>query len=135
MQAIGRTTLAGEVDRPRSLSVTAVLVAVQGAAFAVWGAVELIRAFTGHPYDKNTAVLLGVVVLILAAGVLAAALGLWRVRRWAQAPTYMVQFFSIIIGMGQIATLPAMMVPLIAVGAATLVCVSLPASRQALGGI
>jgi hypothetical protein len=123
------------MERPQSLTVTAVLVAIQGAAFAVWGAVELIRAFVGHPHDKNTAVLLGVVVLVLSAGVLVAAVGLWRTRRWAQAPTYLVQFFSIIIGMGQIATLPAMMAPLIAVGAATLVFVSLPASREALGGI
>jgi hypothetical protein len=37
--------------------------------------------------------------------------------------------------MGQLSTLPALMVPLILVGVATLVGVSLPASREALGGI
>jgi hypothetical protein len=75
------------------------------------------------------------VVLILSAGVAFAAYGLWRAKRWAQAPTYLVQFFSIVIGMGQLSTLPALMVPLILVGVATLVGVSLPASREALGGI
>ena len=128
-------TLAIDMDRPQTLTVAALLVALQGAAFATFGAVELIRSFVGHPHDKQTAVLLGVVVLILSAGVLVAALGLWRMKRWAQAPTYLVQFFSIVVGMGQLTKLPAMMVPLILVGVATLVSVSLPPSRDALGGI
>ncbi|HWC33668.1 MAG TPA: hypothetical protein VG650_02460 [Mycobacteriales bacterium] len=123
------------MERPPTLTVTAVLVAVQGAAFATWGTVELIRALVGHPHDRQTAVLLGVVVLVLSAGVFMAALGLWRVKRWSQAPTYLVQFFSIVLGMGQLTKLPALMVPLIVVGVATLVAVSLPPSREALGGI
>lgn len=123
------------MERPQSLSAAAALVAVQALAFAVFGAVELIRALVGHPHDKQTAVLLGVVVLVLSGGVAAAAVGLWRMRRWAQSPTYLVQFFSIIIGMGQITTLPAEMVPLLVVGFSTLVAVSLPPSREALGGI
>ncbi|HEX3707421.1 MAG TPA: hypothetical protein VHV76_12400 [Mycobacteriales bacterium] len=123
------------MERPRSLTAAAALVALQALAFAVWGAVVLVRSIVGHPHDRTTAELLGVTVLICAAGVLVAAVGLWRMRRWSQAPTYMVQFFSIVVGMGQLVTLPLLMVPLIAVGAATLVSVSMPASRQALGGI
>ncbi|MGN6472482.1 MAG: hypothetical protein ACTHK4_02385 [Mycobacteriales bacterium] len=124
-----------DAARPQTLTVAAMLVALQGAAFAVFGVVELIRSFVGHPHDKQTAVLLGVVVLVLSAGVFAAAYGLWRIKRWAQAPTYLVQFFSVVVGMQQLKTLPTMMVPLIIVGVATLVSVSMPASREALGGI
>ncbi|HVW79320.1 MAG TPA: hypothetical protein VHB69_00055 [Mycobacteriales bacterium] len=123
------------MQRPRSLSAAAALVAVQGLAFAVYGVVELCRALFGHPHDKETAVLLGVTVLVLSVGVFVAAYGLLRMKRWAQTPTYLVQFFSIIIGMGQLSTLPAMMVPLVIVGLATLVTVSLQPSRDALGGI
>ncbi|HVS67514.1 MAG TPA: hypothetical protein VHE56_03095 [Mycobacteriales bacterium] len=123
------------MDRPQTLTITAGLVALQAAAFATWGGVELVRALVGHPHDKNTAVLLGVVVLVLSAGVFTAAYGLWRVKRWAQSPTYLVQFFSVIIAMGQLTKLPALMVPLLVVGIGTLVAVSLPPSRQALGGI
>jgi hypothetical protein len=123
------------MKRPQTLTVTAALVALQAAAFATWGAVELIRALVGHPNDKHTAVFLGALVLILSAGVLFAAYGLWRMKRWAQAPTYLVQFFSVIIAMGQLTKLPAMMVPLLVVGLATLVTVSLQPSRDALGGI
>jgi hypothetical protein len=120
---------------PRSLRVSAVLVAVQAAALAVWGLVELIRSLVGHPHDRGTAVLLGVVVLIYAVGVFAAARGLWLARRWAQTPTYLVQFFSIVLGIGQLKTLPYLMVPLIIVALAALVAVSRPEARQALGGI
>jgi hypothetical protein len=123
------------MERPRSLQATAALVALQALALAVWGAAELIRAMVGHPNDRGTAVLLGVVVLIYSAGVLVAGRGLWRARRWSQTPTYMVAFFAVVIGIGQLHTLPALMVPLIAVGAATFIAVSMPASRAALGGI
>jgi hypothetical protein len=121
--------------RPRSLQVAAVLVALQALALVIWGAVELIRALVGHPSDRGTAILLGVVVLIYSVGVMAAARGLWLVRRWAQTPTYMVSFFAVVIGVGQLHTLPGFTVPLIAVGVATFVVASLPSSRAALGGI
>ncbi len=111
------------------------LVALQALALAIWGAVELIRALVGHPSDRGTAILLGVVVLIYSVGVMAAARGLWLVRRWAQTPTYMVSFFAVVIGVGQLHTLPGFTVPLIAVGVATFVVASLPSSRAALGGI
>jgi hypothetical protein len=123
------------MDRPTSLSVTAALVAVQSAALGSYGVVELLRALFGHPHDRGTAVLLGVLVVFYAIAILVAARGIWNLKRWAQTPTYLVQFFSIVIGIGQIHTLPYLMVPLIVVGLATLVAVSLPASRQALGGI
>jgi hypothetical protein len=123
------------MDRPRTLTITAALVALQAAAFATWGAVELIRALVGHPNDKQTAVMLGVLVLIISGGVFFAAYGLWHMKRWAQAPTYLVQFFSVILAMGQLTKLPAMMIPLLIVGLSTLVAVSLQPSRDALGGI
>jgi hypothetical protein len=121
--------------RPRSLEVAALLVLVQAAVLAVWGVVELVRALTGHPSDRGTAVLLGVVVLIYAAAVAMAARGLWQAKRWAQTPTYLVSFFAVVIGLGQLETLPLITVPLIIIGLTTFVAVSLPASRDALGGI
>jgi hypothetical protein len=123
------------MSRPRSLEVAVALVALQALALAVWGVVEVVRALVGHPNDRGTAVLLGVVVLIYAAGVAVAARGLWQMRRWAQTPSYLVSFFAVVIGIGQLHTLPALMVPLILVGAGTFVAVSMPASRQAIGGI
>jgi uncharacterized membrane protein (DUF2068 family) len=120
---------------PRSLQVAAALVALQALALAIWGAAELIRALVSDPNDRGTAILLGVVVLIYSGGVLVAARGLWLVRRWAQTPTYMVSFFAVVVGVGQLHTLPVLTVPLIIVGVGTFVAVSLPPSRASLGGI
>jgi hypothetical protein len=123
------------MKRPPPLAVAAGLVALEAAGAGIYGVVELVRALVGHPQSRGTAILLGIVVLIYAAGVAAAAVGLWRVRRWAQTPTYLVQFFSLVIGIGQLHTLPGLMIPLIVVAALTLVTVSLPDSRARLGGI
>jgi hypothetical protein len=117
------------------LEIAALLVLVQAAVLAVWGVTELVRALTGHPNDRGTAVLLGVLVLVYATGVAFAARGLWRAKRWAQTPTYLVSFFAIVIGFGQLDTLPLITIPLIIIGLATFIAVSLPASRDALGGI
>ena len=123
------------MQRPASLSVAAGLVALEAVGLAVYGIVELVRAVVGQPQSRGTAILLGVVVLIYAAGVASAAVGLWRVRRWAQTPTYLVQFFSLVIGIGQLHTLPALMVPVLVAAVLTLVAVSWPDSRASLGGI
>jgi hypothetical protein len=123
------------MERPRSLQAAAGLVALQAVALGVWGAVELIRALKGHPNDRGTAILLGIVVLIYATGVLLAARGVWRAQRWSQTPSYLVSFFAIVIGVGQLHTLPGFMVPLILIGVGAFIALTLPASRDALGGI
>jgi hypothetical protein len=110
-------------------------VAFEAAGLGGYGLVEGVRALVGHPQSRGTALLLGAVVVIYAAGVMTAALGLWRVRRWAQTPTYLVQFFSFVIGIGQLHTLPGLGIPLMIVAAGVLVAVSLPDSRAVLGGV
>jgi hypothetical protein len=123
------------MSRPLSLRVAAVLMALESVGLGGYGLVEGVRALVGHPQSRGTALLLAVVVLIYAAGVMTAAVGLWRVRRSAQTPTYLVQFFSLVIGIGQLHTLPGLGIPLIIVAVAILVAVSLPESRAVLGGI
>jgi hypothetical protein len=123
------------VPTPRTLRIAAAVVAVQAGVLVVWGVAEIVRSLTGHPHDRGTAVLLGVVVLVYGLGVLAAARGLAHARRWAQTPTYLVQFFSVVIGVGQVHTLPGLMIPLIALAVIAVVAVSMPDSRQALGGV
>jgi hypothetical protein len=125
----------GVTERPRSIEIAAALVGLQAIALAAWGLGELIRALTGHPHDRGTAILLGVVVLIYGTGVGLAARGVWRMRRWAQSPSYLVSFFAVVIGIGQLHTLPWLAVPLIVIGVGSFVVLSLPASRAALGGI
>jgi hypothetical protein len=120
---------------PWSLRVAAGLVAVEALAIGVYGVVELVRSVTGHPLDRGTAVFLGVIVVGAAAAVAATAVGLWRARRWSQTPTYLTQSFGVVIALLQLHTVPALAVPVLVVAAATLVAVTLPASRSALGGV
>jgi hypothetical protein len=129
------TRSSGPLERPRALQVAAGLVAVQAIVLFAWGAGELIRSLVGHPHDRGTAVLLGAVVLLYSVGVMAAARGLWLMRRWAQTPAYMVSFFALVVGFGQVHTLPALMVPLIVIGIASFVALSTPSCRASLGGI
>jgi hypothetical protein len=121
--------------RPRSLQLAAALVALQALALGIWGAVELVGALVGHPNDRGTAVLLGILVLLYATGIAVAARGVWHRRRWSQAPSYLVSFFAVVIGIGQVHTLPGLMIPLILIGAGSFIALSLPASRAELGGV
>jgi Kef-type K+ transport system membrane component KefB len=123
------------MERPRSLQAAAGLVAVQALGLGVWGAVEVVQSIVGHPSDRTTAVILGIVLLCYAVGVLLDARGLWRARRWSQSLAYMVSFFAVAIGYGQIHTLLGLAIGLIAVGVATFAALTAPASRRALGGI
>lgn len=120
---------------PRSLLAAAALVALEAVSLGTWGLIEVIRALTGHPHDRGTAVLLGVLLLVYGLGVLWTARGLRLARRWSQTPAYLVQFLSIVIAIGQVHTLPGVAVPLMGVAVAALVAVSWPSSRSALGGV
>ncbi|MBV9486640.1 MAG: hypothetical protein JO246_11335 [Frankiaceae bacterium] len=123
------------MNRPQSLKIAAGLVLLQALALVGWGATELIRALTGDPNDRGTAVLLGVVVMIYATGVALAARGVWNARRWSQTPSYLVSFFAVVVGFGQVNHLPAVMIPMIVIGIAAFVALSWPDTRDALGGI
>jgi hypothetical protein len=123
------------MERPRALEIAAALVALQALALTAWGLGELIRSVSGHPHDRGTAVLLGVVVLIYGIGVGLAARGVWRVRRWAQTPSYMVSFFAVVIGVGQLHTLAIVAIPLLVIGVASFFALSQRDCRNALGGI
>jgi hypothetical protein len=46
-----------------------------------------------------------------------------------------VSFFAIVIGIGQLHTVAALAVPLILVGAGSFVALSMPATRDAIGGV
>lgn len=123
------------MERPRSLEIAAALVGLQALALVAWGLGELVRSVSGHPHDRGTAVLLGVVVLVYGLGVGLAARGVWRVRRWAQTPSYMVSFFALVIGVGQLHTLLVVAIPLLLIGIASFIALSQRPCRDALGGI
>ena len=85
----------------------AVVVGVEGAACVAAGIGFVIAALVGHPHDRGTAVLLGVLLGIYGSGVVLVGRGLDRERSWARTPAFLVQFFALVVAWYQRDTLPA----------------------------
>jgi hypothetical protein len=77
--------------------VAAAIVALEGAAGVVAGAGFAVTALAGHPDDRGTAVLLGVLLALYGVGMLLVARGVHRHRRWARTPAYLIQFFALVV--------------------------------------
>ncbi|MFD1830088.1 hypothetical protein ACFSJS_10465 [Streptomyces desertarenae] len=84
-----------ETPRPARITAAAVLVAAQGVVVAGLGAAMLVMLLAGRRADDPVQALTGgVTVLALAVLPLAAAGGLWRLRRWSRGPAVIVQLMA-----------------------------------------
>ena len=82
--------------RPARITVAAVLVAVQGVVVAGLGISMLVMLLTGKRADDVTQAVTGAAtVLALAVLPLAAARGLWLLRRWSRGPAMIVQLMAL----------------------------------------
>ena len=77
--------------RPRSLAAAAVLLAAQGLVVVGLGVTLLVRLVVDPPEQLLSAATLAATVLVLAVLPLAAARGLWTLRRWSRGPATVVQ--------------------------------------------
>jgi hypothetical protein len=91
------------------------VVAAEGAAGVVAGLAFVVAALVGHPHDQATAVVLGVLLVIFGAGLLALARSLRLGRHWPRTPSYLAQFFGLVVAWYQRTTLPAVSVVLLVV--------------------
>ena len=103
----------------------AIVVGVEGAAGVVAGIGFVIAALVGHPHDRGTAVLLGVLLGVYGAGVVLVGRGLDRERSWARTPAFLVQFFVLVVAWYQRDTLPAVTAVLAVVAAAAVTALTL----------
>ena len=87
--------------------VAAAVLGIEGAAGTVAGIGFVIAAVAGHPSDRGTAVLLGVLVALYGAAIVFIARGVDRSRAWARTPAFLVQFFALVIAWYQRDSLPA----------------------------
>ena len=95
-------------DVPRPRLAAAALVALEGLAGVVAGAGFVIAALAGDPSNRSDAVVLGCLLLLYGAGVLAIARGVLRARDWARTPAFLVQFFGLVVAWYQRETLPVL---------------------------
>jgi hypothetical protein len=119
-------------DRPLSRRVAAWLLAAEGVGAAATGVGFVVAAMAAHPHDRGTAALLGALLIVLGAACLATGRGLWRGHPRAGTPAYLVQFFAVVVGIGQLHTLPEAAAPMLAVALAATAALSLPATRARL---
>lgn len=122
--------------RPPRVTVAAVLSGVEGLVIAAFGAYELVLGIFGEPDSTRQAVFGGLTVLALAALPLAAALGLWRQRRWSRGPSMITQILALPVAWAM-SSAGGVMLPLGltlgAVALVALVCVLSPSTAEALG--
>ena len=101
--------------------IAALIVAVEGTAAVVAGIGFAVAALVGHPHDRATAVLLGVLLTLYGAAIVLVARGIDRDRHWARTPAYLTQFFALVVAWYNRGTLPAVSAALAVVAVAAVV--------------
>ena len=108
----------------RAALAAALVVGAEGAAAFSAGVGFVVAAIVGSPHDRQTAVVLGVLLVLFGAGLLAMARSLRRGSYWPRTPSYLAQFFGLIVAWYQRSTLPAVSIVLLVVCVAALVALS-----------
>ena len=103
----------------------AVVVGLEGVGGVAAGLGFVIAALVGHPHDRATAVLLGVLLALYGAGVVLVGRGVDRHKSWARTPAFLVQFFALVVAWYQRDTLPAVTAALVVVAVAAVVALVL----------
>jgi hypothetical protein len=109
----------------RRSRIAALVVGLEGVGAAVAGIAFVVAALAGHPSDRATAVLLGILLTGYGAGIVAVARGIDRERYWARTPAFLTQFFALIVAWYQRGTLPAVTVVVGAIAVVAVVVLAL----------
>lgn len=88
--------------RPVTLSVAAVVEAVEGLALLGLGAFVAVESAVGRPADRLGAIALAIGGVLVGAGMIAIGLALWRTRRWGRSPAVLTQIFALIIAVSML---------------------------------
>jgi hypothetical protein len=114
----------GEGRRSRAHVAATAIVGAEGVAGIVAGLVFVVAALVGTPSDEGTAVVLGVLLVVFGAGLTLLARSLWRGSHWPRTPSYLAQFFGLVVAWYQRSTLPAVSVVLLVVCASAVVALA-----------
>jgi len=103
----------------------AAVVGVEGVGAIATGLTFLTAALVAHPEDRGTAALLGGLLALYGAGIVAVSRGLLRDRRWARTPAFLTQFFALVVAWYQRGTVIAVTASVGAVAVVAIVCLVL----------
>ena len=116
--------------RSATLRRAALLVAVEGGALALVGAVYAASGLLAGAEDPLGAVLEGLIAVVAGLVVLAVARGLGAPRGWAFSPAIVTQLFLLVVAYGLLqGRVYAVAVPLLLLAAGVLFLLSRPESR------
>jgi hypothetical protein len=116
-----------------TLSLTALIVAVQGLAMLALGFGLVIQSVVGNPDSRTAAMLIGVLSLLGGAGLVLCSWGLRRGRRWSRAPALVWLLLMVPVGWYQVqGSLRWLGIPLMAVSGLGALLLLVPASTEAL---
>ncbi len=112
------------------------LVAVEGAALTVLGGAYGVAGVLGEPFDRTAtlleagfAVLLGVLVLLVARGLL-------QVRGWSRSPAVVLQLLALPVGVGLVqGEVWVAAVPVLLLAGSVLYLLATPQARLAFRGL
>jgi hypothetical protein len=125
-----------EKARPYRLTAAAVLAALEGVVLLTWGVSMIALGLMGNRSSPTQAEAGGLTVLLLAVMPLAAAYGLWRLRRWSRGPALIIQLVALPIAWTMAQNGGGLVLAGLALGAAAvaeLVLLVHPAATEALG--
>ncbi|WP_340540711.1 hypothetical protein [Nocardioides sp. GXZ039] len=118
-------------SRPLPLTLSAILVAVQGVTLVVLAGLAFAGVGGDDSSGSGAASAVGIFLGAYGLGLLAAAWGLWQVNGWARGPILITQLVQLGIAWN-LRDMPLLALGLTVVAVATLALVLVPSSRLAL---
>ena len=124
------------MSRWSPVACAALLVGLEGLALVLLGAVDGVAGAVGSPFDRTATLLEAGLAVLLGAGVLLVARGLWRVQGWSRSPAIVVQLLALPVGIGLVqGSVWAAAVPVLALAVGVLACLATLEARLAFRGV
>lgn len=124
------------MDLSSAVTRAGLLVVVEGAALAVLGAGYAVAGVVGNPFDRAATVLQGGIACLAGVVVLLVARGLLRREGWSRSPVVVLELLALPVGAGlaQGGVLLAA-VPVLGLAASVLYLLATPEARLVFRGV
>jgi hypothetical protein len=123
------------LTRPVSLAVAALVTAAEGLVALVLGGYVAVQTVVGEPSDLVTSIVVAAFGLMVGAGLLWVAWGLFTAQRWGRSPAVLAQILAIPVSITLIQSDRLLWgIPLIAAAIITAGALLAPSTTQALYG-
>ena len=114
----------------------ALLVALEGAVFAVLGVGYCVAGVVGDPFDRTATLLEAAFTVLAGVLVLLVARGLHRVAGWARSPAVVLQLLALPVGVGLVqGRVWFAAVPVLLLAGSVLYLLATPEARLAFRGL